>query len=152
MVSPVINALRQAALGGKEVAVLMELKARFDEERNVSYAQELEAAGCSVAYGLIGLKTHCKCMLVVRKEKRAEPALRTYVHIGTGNYNPVTAGLYSDFSLFSCDPHLGRDVMDVFKHLTGLHKQNAVGGYRKLLVAQVSPVDFKGFPCIFFFA
>ena len=138
--SPVINALRQAALGGKEVAVLMELKARFDEERNVSYAQELEAAGSSVAYGLIGLKTHCKCMLVVRKEKRGrlEPArLRTYVHIGTGNYNPVTAGLYSDFSLFSCDPRLGRDVMDVFKHLTGLHKQNAVGGYRKLLVAQV---------------
>jgi len=133
--SPVIEALLEAAERRKEVAVLMELKARFDEARNVSYAQELEAAGCSVAYGLIGLKTHCKCMLVVRRERDSGVALKTYVHIGTGNYNPVTAGLYSDFSLFSCDPELGRDVMDVFKHLTGLHKQDAVGGYRKLLVA-----------------
>lgn len=135
--SPVIKALMKAAEARKEVAVLMELKARFDEERNVSYAQELEAAGCSVAYGLIGLKTHCKVMLVVRREVSAREALRTYVHIGTGNYNPVTAGLYSDFSLFSCDPQLGRDATDVFKHLTGMHKQEAVGGYRKLLVAQV---------------
>jgi polyphosphate kinase len=136
--SPVIDALIRAAERRKQVAVLMELKARFDEARNVTYAQELEAAGCSITYGLIGLKTHCKVMLVVRKEKGSGSAgLRTYVHIGTGNYNPVTAGLYSDFSLFSCDPLLGRDVMDVFKHLTGLHRQHAVGGYRKLLVAQI---------------
>ena len=135
--SPVIDALIRAAERRKQVAVLMELKARFDEARNVTYAQELEAAGCSITYGLIGLKTHCKVMLVVRKEKDSDSGLRTYVHIGTGNYNPVTAGLYSDFSLFSCDPLLGRDVMDVFKQLTGLHQQHAVGGYRKLLVAEV---------------
>ncbi len=99
--SPVVAALLDAAEHGKQVAVLMELKARFEEERNVTYAQKLEGAGCSVAYGLLGLKTHCKITLVVRKEKQVRSGLRTYVHIGTGNYNPVTARLYTDFGILS---------------------------------------------------
>eukprot|EP00850_Spirogloea_muscicola_P016700 SM000137S00478 [mRNA] locus=s137:341337:347444:- [translate_table: standard] len=127
--SPVISALAHAAECGKQVAVLVELKARFDEARNVGFAQNLEDAGCNVAYGLIGLKTHCKCTMVVRQE---EDGLRTYVHIGTGNYNPRTASVYTDFGLFSCDVKLGRDVADLFKYLTGYHRQLA---YRKLLVA-----------------
>jgi polyphosphate kinase len=135
--SPVIDALIRAAANGKQVAVLVELKARFDEARNVGFATRLEQAGCNVAYGLIGLKTHSKTTLVVRKEASAPSGLRTYVHIATGNYNPVTAGIYTDFGLLSSDPALGLDVVDVFKHLTGLHLQSAVGGYRKLLVANV---------------
>ena len=135
--SPVIDALIRAAANGKQVAVLVELKARFDEARNVGFATRLEQAGCNVAYGLIGLKTHSKTTLVVRKESSAPSGLRTYVHIATGNYNPVTAGIYTDFGLLSSDPALGLDVVDVFKHLTGLHLQSAVGGYRKLLVAKV---------------
>jgi polyphosphate kinase len=112
-----------------QVAVLVELKARFDEARNVGFAQKLEDAGCNVAYGLVGLKTHCKCTMVVRQE---ETGLRTYCHIGTGNYNPRTAGIYTDFGMFTCDPALGQDVADLFKYLTGYHRQKA---YRKLLVA-----------------
>ena len=135
--SPVIDSLIKAAANGKQVAVLVELKARFDEARNVGFATRLEQAGCNVAYGLIGLKTHSKTTLVVRKEASAPSGLRTYVHIATGNYNPVTAGIYTDFGLLSSDPALGHDVVDVFKHLTGLHLQSAVGGYRKLLVANV---------------
>ena len=127
--SPIINALAVAAEAGKQVAVLVELKARFDEARNVGFANKLEDAGCNVAYGLVGLKTHCKAMLVVRQE---EDGLRTYVHLGTGNYNPRTASLYTDVGLLSCDPDLGADVSDLFKYLTGYHRQTA---YRKLLVA-----------------
>lgn len=127
--SPVISALAKAAEAGKQVAVLVELKARFDEVRNMGFAQKLEDAGCNVAYGLVGLKTHCKCIMVVRKE---DDGLRTYVHIGTGNYNPRTASVYTDFGLLSCDPDLGMDVADLFKYLTGYHRQVA---YRKLLVA-----------------
>ncbi len=127
--SPIINALAMAAEAGKQVAVLVELKARFDEARNVGFANKLEDAGCNVAYGLVGLKTHCKAMLVVRQE---EDGLRTYVHLGTGNYNPRTASLYTDVGLLSCDQELGADVSDLFKHLTGYHRQLA---YRKLLVA-----------------
>jgi polyphosphate kinase len=127
--SPIINALAVAAENGKQVAVLVELKARFDEARNVGFANKLEDAGCNVAYGLVGLKTHCKAMLVVRQE---EDGLRTYVHLGTGNYNPRTASLYTDVGLLSCDPELGADVSDLFKYLTGYHRQTA---YRKLLVA-----------------
>ena len=127
--SPIINALAVAAEAGKQVAVLVELKARFDEARNVGFANKLEDAGCNVAYGLVGLKTHCKATLVVRQE---EDGLRTYVHLGTGNYNPRTASLYTDVGLLSCDPDLGADVSDLFKYLTGYHRQTA---YRKLLVA-----------------
>ncbi|CAI6004682.1 unnamed protein product [Closterium sp. NIES-65] len=178
--SPVISALIKAAEYGKQVAVLVELKARFDEARNVGFAQKLESAGCCmayglvglgrkrgvprgvcaggailvspeidhlscfshtfspsprqnagchVAYGLVGLKTHCKCIMVVREE---EEGFRTYVHIGTGNYNPRTASVYTDFGLFSCRPELGEDVRDLFKYLTGYHRQNK---YNRLLVA-----------------
>ncbi|XP_024395666.1 uncharacterized protein [Physcomitrium patens] len=127
--SPVISALAKAAESGKQVAVLVELKARFDEERNIGFAQKLEDACCNVVYGLIGLKTHCKCILVVRKE---DDGLRTYVHIGTGNYNPRTASVYTDFGLLSCDPDLGMDVINLFKYLTGYHRQVA---YLKLLVS-----------------
>jgi len=127
--SPIISALAKAAEAGKQVAVLVELKARFDEVRNTGFAQKLEDAGCNVAYGLVGLKTHCKCIMVVRQE---EDGLRTYVHIGTGNYNPRTASVYTDFGLLSCNPDLGMDVADLFKYLTGYHRQVA---YRKLLVA-----------------
>ena len=114
--------------------MLVELKARFDEARNVGFATRLEEAGCNVAYGIVGLKTHAKCMLVVRREKSAAFGLRTYVHIGTGNYNPSTASLYTDMGVLSCDPQLGEDVVDMFKFLTGIHLQRAVGGFRKLLV------------------
>jgi polyphosphate kinase len=119
---------------GRQRAVLVELKARFDEARNVGFATRLEEAGCNVAYGIVGLKTHAKCMLVVRREKSAAHGLRTYVHIGSGNYNPSTASTYTDLGLLSCDPQLGEDVVDMFKFLTGIHLQRAVGGFRKLLV------------------
>eukprot|EP00899_Mesostigma_viride_P018050 jgi/Mesvir1/26246/Mv05724-RA.1 len=127
--SPVIAALALAAELGKQVAVLVELKARFDEERNVGFAQRLEDAGCNVAYGMVGLKTHSKATMVVRKE---EGGFRIYVHIGTGNYNPSTAGVYSDLGFFSCNKELGLDVANLFKYLTGYHRQNH---YNKLLVA-----------------
>ena len=121
-------------MNGFGPAVLVELKARFDEARNVGFATRLEEAGCNVAYGIVGLKTHAKCMLVVRREKSAAHGLRTYVHISTGNYNPSTASAYTDMGVLSCDPQLGEDVVDLFKFLTGIHLQSAVGGFRKLLV------------------
>eukprot|EP00270_Netrium_digitus_P003372 TRINITY_DN13853_c0_g1_i1.p1 TRINITY_DN13853_c0_g1~~TRINITY_DN13853_c0_g1_i1.p1 ORF type:complete len:925 (+),score=264.64 TRINITY_DN13853_c0_g1_i1:272-2776(+) len=127
--SPVISALMKAAEAGKQVAVLVELKARFDEARNVAFAQKLEEAGCNVAYGLVGLKTHCKCIMVVREE---EGGFRIYTHIGTGNYNPRTANVYTDFGLFSCRTELGEDVADLFKYLTGYHRQSK---FNKLLIA-----------------
>jgi polyphosphate kinase len=130
--SPIINELIQAAGRGKQVAVLVEVKARFDEERNIEWARKLENAGCHVAYGLVGLKTHSKLSLVIRQE---EDRLRTYVHVGTGNYNAKTATLYTDFGLFSCNPDLGADVMDLFNFLTGYSRQT---DYRKLLVAPVN--------------
>lgn len=133
--SPIINALIQAAERGKQVAVLVEVKARFDEERNIEWARKLESAGCHVAYGLVGLKTHSKLSLVIREE---EEHLRAYVHIGTGNYNAKTASLYTDFGLFSCDPDLTKDVMDLFNFLTGYSRQT---NYRKLLVAPVNMRD-----------
>ena len=98
--SPIINALIAASERGVQVAVLVELKARFDEARNVSFANKLEDAGCNVAYGLVGLKTHCKTTLVIRQEGKNE--LRPYCHIGTGNYNPSTAGVYTDYGAFVC--------------------------------------------------
>lgn len=130
--SPVIQALIHAAEQGKQVAVLVELKARFDEERNISWARSLESAGCHVTYGLIGLKTHAKLSLVIRGE---EDGLRTYYHIGTGNYNSKTAGLYTDMGIFGCRPDISADIMDVFNFLTGYSRQRI---YRKLLVAPVN--------------
>lgn len=130
--SSVIAALIQAAERGKQVAVLVEVKARFDEAKNVEWARKLEEAGCHVAYGLVGLKTHCKVSLAVRQE---EDGLRAYYHVGTGNYNAKTAGLYTDIGFFSCNPVIGADLMDLFNYLTGYSYQTE---YDKLLVAPVN--------------
>ncbi len=114
--SPIIAALAQAAENGKQVSVLVELKARFDEENNIVWAKMLEKAGCHVIYGLVGLKTHSKITLVVRME---EEGIRRYVHLGTGNYNDATAKLYSDIGLFTCSPAIGEDATAVFNMLSG---------------------------------
>ena len=130
--SPVVQALMRARENGKQVAVLVELKARFDEENNIVWARSLERAGVHVVYGLLGLKTHCKVALVVRREA---DGLRRYVHLGTGNYNASTARIYTDLGMFSCRSDLGADVSDLFNYLTGYSKQHH---YRKLLVAPVN--------------
>jgi polyphosphate kinase len=127
--SPIVRALIDAAEAGKQVVVLVELKARFDEAANIVWARALERAGAHVAYGVVGLKTHSKVALVVRREGRG---LRRYVHIGTGNYNNKTARGYSDLGLLSCDTDLGADITDLFNVLTGHSRQT---NYRKLLVA-----------------
>lgn len=133
--SPIVNALMAAAENGKQVSVLVELKARFDEENNIYWARRLESVGVHVVYGLVGLKTHCKTVLVVRREK---DHMRRYVHIGTGNYNPKTARLYTDFGLFSCREELGADLTDLYNYLTGYSRQKS---YRQLLVAPVNMRD-----------
>ena len=114
--SPIIASLAQAAENGKQVTVLVELKARFDEENNIVWAKKLEKAGCHVIYGLVGLKTHSKIALVVRKE---EDGIRRYVHLGTGNYNDSTAKLYTDCGLFTCSEAIGEDATAVFNMLSG---------------------------------
>ena len=114
--SPIIASLAQAAENGKQVSVLVELKARFDEENNIVWARKLEKAGCHVIYGLVGLKTHSKITLVVRKE---EDGIRRYVHLGTGNYNDSTAKLYTDMGMFTCKPRYGEDATAVFNMLSG---------------------------------
>lgn len=114
--SPIIAALAQAAENGKQVSVLVELKARFDEENNIVWAKKLEKAGCHVIYGLVGLKTHSKITLVVRRE---EDGIRRYVHLGTGNYNDATAKLYTDLGLFTCKEAIGEDATAVFNMLSG---------------------------------
>lgn len=121
--------LAQAAERGKQVAVLIELQARFDEENNISWAKRFEDIGVHVSYGVAGLKTHAKVLLVVRREG---DAIRRYVHIGTGNYNPRTSRFYTDFGLITADPDIGADLSDLFNVLTGFA---APSGYRKLLVA-----------------
>ena len=127
--SPIVNALKDAAAAGKQVVALVEIKARFDEQNNIRWARELEQAGVHVVYGLLGLKTHCKTCLVVRKEGAS---LRRYCHIGTGNYNPKTARLYEDVGLFTSDEDVADDLTDLFNHLTGFSN---VSQYRRLLVA-----------------
>jgi len=129
--SPIVNMLKEAVENGKQVAVLVELKARFDEENNIEWARELESAGVHVVYGLVGLKTHAKAAMVVRKE---EDGLRRYVHLGTGNYNATTARIYEDLCLFTCRPDIGADVTDLFNLLTGYSRQHS---YRKLMVAPI---------------
>jgi len=130
--SPIVRALIRAAELGKQVVVLVEIKARFDERANIVWARALERAGAHVVYGLVGLKTHCKVTLVVRREGRG---LRRYVHIGTGNYNDTTARVYVDVGLLSCGAELGADATDLFNFLTGLSRQRS---FRRLIVAPVS--------------
>ncbi len=130
--SPVVDALLEARENGKQVAVLVELKARFDEESNINWARALEREGVHVVYGLPGLKTHCKVALVVRQER---DGIRRYVHLATGNYNAVTAQLYTDIGMFTCDPAIGADVTDLFNYLTGY---SAKRSFRRLLVAPIN--------------
>jgi len=128
--SPIVDALIDAAEAGKQVVVVVEIKARFDERANIAWARKLEQAGCHVVYGFVGLKTHCKMALIVRQE--ADGTLRRYCHLGTGNYHPTTARLYEDFGLLTADPAVGEDVTALFNHLTGYTR---TGSYRRLLVA-----------------
>ena len=130
--SPIVEALLEASEQGKQVAVLVELKARFDEESNIGWARTLEQAGVHVVYGVMGLKTHCKAGLVVRREGEG---IRRYLHLATGNYNPTTAAVYEDIGLFTCDDVLASDVTDLFNYLTGY---STMQDYRKLLVAPVN--------------
>ena len=127
--SPIVRALIRAAEAGKQVAALVELKARFDEENNIEWAQRLERTGAHVAYGLVGLKTHAKTTLVVREEAGG---LRTYCHLGTGNYNPTTARFYTDFGLFTCREDIGEDLVGLFHFLTGYAPEQE---YQTLAVA-----------------
>ncbi|RVW05413.1 RNA degradosome polyphosphate kinase [Rhodococcus xishaensis] len=127
--SPIVNALIAAAEAGKQVVALVEIKARFDEQANIKWARKLEQAGVHVVYGLVGLKTHCKTCLVVRREGSA---IRRYCHIGTGNYNPKTARLYEDVGLLTAAPEIGADLTDLFNSLTGYSRKSQ---YRNLLVA-----------------
>lgn len=127
--SPIMDALIRAAEAGKQVAVLVEVKARFDEQRNIEWGQRLEKSGAHVTYGLMGLKTHAKATLVIREE---EGGLRTYCHLGTGNYNASTARRYTDVGLFTCAPDIGYDVANLFHYLTGYAPAQH---YRKLIVA-----------------
>lgn len=130
--SPVVEALLEASERGKQVAVLVELKARFDEESNMSWARTLEQAGVHVVYGLVGLKTHSKIAMVVRQEG---DGIRRYVHLATGNYNANTSRIYEDIGIFTCDPEIGEDTSDLFNYLTGYSTKQ---DYHKLLVAPVN--------------
>ncbi|MEJ5225987.1 MAG: polyphosphate kinase 1, partial [Anaerolineales bacterium] len=130
--APVVEALLEAAERGKQVAVLVELKARFDEESNIGWANRLEEAGVHVVYGLIGLKTHCKIAMVVRREG---DGIRRYVHLSTGNYNAVTSRVYEDVGMFTADDAIGADATDLFNYLTGYSTKQ---DYHKLLVAPVN--------------
>jgi polyphosphate kinase len=128
--SPIVDALIDAAEAGKEVVVVVEIQARFDERDNIAWARKLEQAGCHVVYGFVDMKTHCKCVLIVREEQ--DGTLRRYCHIGTGNYHPKTARSYEDYGLLTADAGVGEDVTDLFNHLTGYSRRSS---YRRLLVA-----------------
>jgi polyphosphate kinase len=127
--SPLVPALIRAAERGKQAVCLVELKARFDERANIQWARALEEAGVHVVYGLPALKTHAKCILIIRREG---DGVRHYVHVGTGNYNPKTARLYTDFGLLTCDDRIGADVADMFNQLTGFARPQR---FRRVLVA-----------------
>src|SRR5207237_7212069 len=129
---PIVQALIEATERGKQVAALVELKARFDEESNIEWARRLEQAGVHVVYGLLGLKTHCKLTLVVRREGQS---LRRYVHIATGNYNPTSSSTYTDLGLFTANKEIGEDASDFFNYLTGYSRQQHS---RKLMVSHVN--------------
>ena len=133
--SPIVDALVDAAESGKQVLVLVELKARFDEQANITWARKLEESGCHVVYGLVGLKTHCKLSLVVRQESET---LRRYAHVGTGNYHPKTARRYEDLGLLTADQQVGADLSDLFNRLSGYSRRET---YRRLLVAPTSLRD-----------
>ncbi|MFT4263621.1 MAG: RNA degradosome polyphosphate kinase [Nocardioides sp.] len=136
--SPIIDALIDAAEAGKQVLVLVEIKARFDEQANIRWARKLEQAGCHVVYGLVGLKTHCKLAMVVRDEGQYGGGIRRYTHIGTGNYNPKTSRMYEDFGLITTDEAIGEDVAHLFNNLSGWSRQ---AKYDQLLVAPDSVRD-----------
>ncbi|NHQ60879.1 polyphosphate kinase 1 [Chlorobium sp. BLA1] len=130
--SPIVKALMKAAEEGKQVAVLVELKARFDEENNIVWARALEDVGAHVVYGLPGLKTHAKLTMIVRREQHR---LKRYLHLGTGNYNPVTGKIYTDYSLFTVNERLANDIAELFNALTGYSRHT---GYKKLLVSPIN--------------
>ena len=132
--SPLVPSLIEAAERGKQAVCMVELKARFDERANIRWAKKLEQAGVHVVYGLPALKSHAKCILIVRREG---DGVRHYAHIGTGNYNPKTARLYTDFGLFTADPEVGADLAEMFNYLTGYSRPR---GYRRVLVA---PFNFQ---------
>lgn len=132
--SPIVRALARAAENGKQVSVLIELKARFDEESNINWAQTLVKAGCHVVYGIVGLKTHCKALMIIRQE---EDGVRRYVHLGTGNYNDITAKIYTDCGIFTVNKDFGADVSDLFNLITGYSEP---GNWRKLAI---SPLNMR---------
>ena len=132
---PLVPALIEASERGKQAVCLVELKARFDESANIRWARALEEAGVHVVYGIPGLKTHVKCVLVARREG---DGVRNYVHIGTGNYNPKTARIYTDFGLFTASQEIGDDIAEMFNYLTGYARPS---GYRKVLVAPFNLKD-----------
>ena len=132
--SPIVGALAQAAENGKQVTVLLELKARFDEQNNITWAKKLETAGCHVIYGLVGLKAHCKILLIVRRE---DGVIKRYVHLGTGNYNDVTAKLYTDIGLLTANPYFGADASAIFNTLSGCSSPSHL--YKMTL----APIDLR---------